>query len=205
MSEDSIAAIAMTTSARWCLICADRWEMDGSTFDTSGLSAHVAPERLFRGGPTAAVPGTACAQFAEAPRRAGLWHGRDNTTPTGYLKKTYKRLKGCGTLKRHEYRRIRDCWWCPRQKNLPRTKIYGLSRVLGWHCRGHYQWLIVAQGGSPTTHPLRPAHMKPCIYSIFGGGDPPYGVLPVPDPPLLLVRLALRLARGRSVEPRHRH
>ena len=57
----------------------------------------------------------------------------------------------CGTLKRHEYRRIRDCWWCPRQKDLPRARIYGLSGVLVRHCRGHYQWPIVAQGGSPTT------------------------------------------------------
>ena len=67
----------------------------------------------------------------------------------------------CGTLKRHEYRRIRNCWWCPRQKDLPRARIYGLSGVLVWHCRGHYQWPIVAQGRSPTTHPLRPAYLRP--------------------------------------------
>ena len=33
-----------------------------------------------------------------------------------------------------------DCWWCPKQKNLPRTKIYGLSRVLGCKEAGATKW-----------------------------------------------------------------
>ena len=63
----------------------------------------------------------------------------------------------CGTLKGTNIVDYEIVGCGPRQKNLPRAKSVGYLGCAGLQRRGH----LVAQGGFPTTRPLRPAYVRP--------------------------------------------